>query len=829
MEVQKFRIKRINPDIHWEIPCSGGTNFWPINTSTNCSGVTMYNSTGIEVMSAINGDILNTFPEELKHCSPIDPCVILWNTGPNNSPNHCTSVDSFLYVLFKGLHVTFLGNTYSDSFNQTRSVIIIGNDSSSPINIAPNTFGCECLDQLGSEVSKISIFLSQDFNDIGHYSVWDGNISQQEVFANFTFSGVSSGGMDILVSNSTDFGYYEQLQQSPYTIDWGENLPGSIVQLMYFPNLTTQSLYTYSTPGQYRVTITQNSPWGPVSTVKIITVPLETYPVMAGSPISLTDPTLQMDQASPLTGPPIYDIFGNTVGFSGSSTGYFNDYPNMPLDSATHINQYSGMTFGPGSQGGLPCFTVSGITNSILGNFQTYTSLNTPNLPPGYNEGVVVPIGGDVVDPITNGFLTGVYGVITDAEPTFTAYTISSAANSSGTAADGDTPINFWDFTNGITIFEATSCGLDNLAWGAEECIACPSGDCEYCTTKDEYVDRGNIPGIMGTSIQIGPGTVTGDWSPSGNYSIADIVYDVTFNSCCCFMAVIDISSSDPWHGVAPVMMSEGVYDDAGVETHVWEACSPECVSCPPGTNTPCNDFTLGPPNIYSLGNTYTMGDFVQGEYGNCYQALVSGALDPPTGYTTTYTTQWDYIGCVSWICPVEGPVGDCDFDCIGINNILGIWQMNVALWGWAGGAWTSTFINYSENDVATYNGVCYVCLNDNIGALFPCSEWTIYGTPDISSQWQACPLPSSTSLECIMISGATLDTVDQYGAPITVTGEMFWGDCDTNLNDGTCFDPRWVCTAQYTCQGCYSILSDDPLYFTPLSFATEPECFSLL
>ena len=830
MEVQKFRIKRINPDIHWEIPCSGGTNFWPINTSSNCSGVTMFNTTGIEVMSAINGDILNTFPEELKHCSPIDPCIILWNTGPNNSPNHCTSIDGFLYTLFKGLNVTYLGNTYSDSFNQTKSVISISNTSTSPINIVPNTFGCECLDQLGEDVSKVPIFLSQDFNDIGHYSVWDGNISQQEVFANFTFSGVSSGGMGILVSNSTDFGYYEELQKSPYTIDWGEGLPTSVVQLMYFPNLTTQDIYTYTTPGTYKITITQDSPWGPLSTEKIITVPLETYPVMAGSPISVTNLTLQMDQTSPLTGPPIYDALGNVIGFSGSSTGYYNDYPNMPLDSATHINQYSGMTFGAGSQGGQPCFTISGVTDSILGNFQTYTSLNTPNLPPGYNEGVVVPIGGDVVDPITNGFLTGVYGVITSATTVYTAYTISSAANSTGTAADGDTPINFWDFTNGITIFEATSCGLDNLSWGAEECIACPSGDCEYCTTKDEYVDRGNIPGIMGTSIQIGPGTVIGDWSPSGNYVIGDIVYDVTFNSCCCYMAVIDINSTDPWFGTAPVMMDEGAYMDyqppnVGVKTHVWEACSPECVSCPPGTNTPCNDFTLGPTNIYSPGNTYNIGDFVQGPEGNCYQAIATGALSPPTGYTTQYTTEWDYIGCVSWICPVEGPVSDCDSDCVGVNNILGVWQMNNSSWGWLGGTWSSSFVNYSENDTANYNGACYVCLTDNVGGNFPCSQWTIYGTPDVSPQWQACPLPSSTSLDCIMISGATFDTFDQFGNPITVTGEMFWGDCDANLNDGTCFDIRYKCISQYTCQGCIPILSDDPLYFTPLSFATEPDC----
>lgn len=823
MEVQKFRIKRINPDIYWEIPCSGGTNFWPINTSTNCSGITMYNTTGVEVMSAINGDILNVFPEELKHCSPSDPCVILWNTGPNNSPNHCTSVDSFLYVLFKGLNVTYLGNTYSDSFNQTRSVINIGQSNSSPINITPSTFGCECLDQLGPDVSKVPIFLSQDFNDIGHYSVWDGNISQQEIFANFVYSGVSNNGYGVLVSNTTDFGYYEQLQKSPYTIDWGD---GTSVQHMYFPNLTTQDIKIYpTTPAKYKVTITQDSPWGPLSTEKILSLPLETYPFMAGP---LATPPFQMDQASPLQGPITYNLLGNPTGTQGTSTGYFNDYPDLPLDSATHINQYSGMTFGPGSVSGKPCFTVSGITTSILGNFQTYTNLNSPNLPPGFNLGVVVPIGGDVLDPITNEFLTGVYGVITAATTVYTAYTISSAANSSGTWADGDTPINFWDFTNGITIFEATSCGLDNLAWGAEECIACPSGDCEYCTTKDEYVDRGNILGIAGTSQTIGPGTVIGDWSPSGNYVIADIVYDVTYNSCCCFMAVINISSSDPWYGVAPVMMEEGVYNDGGVKTHVWEACSPDCVACPPGTNTPCNDFTLGPTNFYSQGNLYNAGDFVEGTEGNCYQALVTGILDPPTGYTTQFTTEWDYIGCVSWVCPTEGPELICDVECLYINGIFNVAQMNSNTFGWTGGAWVSGFGNYYENDTVTYNGVCYVCLSDNVGSSFPCSEWNFggnFGTPDISPHWQACPLPSSTSLDCIMISGATLDTVDQFGNPITVTGEMFWGDCDTNLTDGTCFESRWVCEEQYTCQGCYQILSDDPLYFTPLSFANEPLC----
>ena len=838
MDIQKFRIKRTNPDIHWELPCSGGTNFWPINTSINCSGVTMYATTGVDIMEAINGDILTTFPEELKHCSLIDPCVVLWNTGPSLSPNHCTSIDGFLYVLFQGLKVTYLGTTYTDSFDQVDSVISIGQSSSSPVNIEPSTFGCQCLNPLGDELSKIPVLISQDFNDIGHYSIWDGNISQKEVFANFVFSGVSNGGYGILVSNTTDFGYYEQLQQSPYTIDWGD---GTSNQYLYFPNLTTQAIKIYGppfTPGKYNVVITQDSPWGPLTTMKVLSIPQESYPIMAGSPISLTNPTLQMDQASPLQGPTTYDIFGNPSGFQGASTGYFNQYNvdipatggTMPMDAGTHINQYSGMTFGPGSLGGQPCYTVSGITTSILGNFQTYTPLNTPNLPPGYNAGITVPIGGDVEDPVTGGLLTGVYGVITLANAMYTAYTISSAANSTGTA-DGDTPIQFWDFTNGITIFEATSCGLDNLAWGAEECIACPSGDCEYCTTMDEYVDR-----VTGVPTNIGPGIVTGDWSPSGNYIIGDIVYDVTYNSCCCFIAVTNISSGDPWFGAAPVTMEEGKYNDAGVYTHVWEACSHDCVACPPGTQTPCDDFSVV-SYFYSPGNSYNNGNFVEDtETGNCYMYLGPDGTIPvtvPTGYTTQYATEWDYIGCVSWICPTEAPEVNCDVDCIANPPINGIWslaQMNIGGFGWPGGLWDPAFTNYIENDTANYLGICYVCIEENVGSSFPCSEWNyggFYGTPDVSTNWQACPLPSSTSMECIMISGATLDTFDQYGNPITITGFPVWIMCDDALASGTCFESKWKCVEQYSCQDCIQIYSDDPVYFTPLAFATEPECLA--
>ena len=92
----------------------------------------------------------------------------------------------------------------------------------------------------------------------------------------------------------------------------------------------------------------------------------------------------------------------------------------------------------------------------------------------------------------------------------------------------------------------------------------------------------------------------------------------------------------------------------------MWEACSDECVSCPGGTQSPCND-TSYPHNwpvsstdnkaaYYDSGNIYGIGDFARGGNGNCYKAKNPGTLAEPTGSTS----DWDYVGCVSWICPTD-------------------------------------------------------------------------------------------------------------------------------------------------------------------------------
>ena len=133
MEVYKYRIKKSNPSVYWTVPCTGGTNFYPINTSSNCSGLTMYNSTFSQVQTALQGD-MNNFPTELTACSSSNPCILLNDTttmpvyGPSAPLGNvqqvaspfCLDVESHPYVIFAGLNLfqsgvmTFTGESYND-------------------------------------------------------------------------------------------------------------------------------------------------------------------------------------------------------------------------------------------------------------------------------------------------------------------------------------------------------------------------------------------------------------------------------------------------------------------------------------------------------------------------------------------------------------------------------------------------------------------------------------------------------------------------------------------------------------------------------------------
>ena len=673
MEVYKYRIKRSNPSVYWTVPCTGGTNFYPINTSSNCSGLTMYNSTFSQVQNALQGD-MNNFPTELTACSSSNPCILLndtttlpvyaapppyGNTPPIASP-FCLDIESHPYVIFAGMNLfqagvqTFTGESYNDLisvFALTNSTLSQPLNQQTNANLVPNTVSCFCPQPVFDDLYQIPVLLDQDFNDIGHYDIWDGNLGQKDIFSNFIVTATTALGNQIQVYNTTDFGYYKSYQDSPYTINWGDcpcNCPvppcvnsfgDPCCETLQFPNLTNPVPHTYAGVGTRRITITHENQWGPTSVSQAITVPFMPYN------------TLQASGGIPASNAPVIGPNGPV----GTNT-YFGAYPFSPLDSGTDILQYSGMSpiFAGGNNSN--CYEVTGNTQSLLGAFQTYTSQQTGNLPPGYQINVDVPIMGDVLNPLTNLMEQGVMGRITEENTQYTAYTISIGTN---------TPITFYDFSNGVTLYEATSCGLDAFAFGAFDCVKCEIADCTYCETKDEYIDRiTNLP----QSISFNPmiNTNWGEWSATTNYVKGDIVFDSTWGECCCYMAVKDInqtgSTIDPWAGIKPTELVQGVWWFNGQPTeHIWEACTPECEACPEFTSIPCYDPTntwnayptttpVGPAGTYVNGSVYTTGQFTLGQFGNCYRALSGGTLPPPTGLTNNQ--YWDYIGCSSWVCP---------------------------------------------------------------------------------------------------------------------------------------------------------------------------------
>ena len=757
MEVYKYRIKKSNPSVYWTVPCTGGTNFYPINTSPNCSGLTMYNSTFSQVQNALQGD-MNNFPVELTACSTSNPCILLndtttmpvfgapppyGNTSPLASP-FCLDVESHPYVIFAGLNLfqsgimTFTGDSYNDLisvFSLTNSTLSKPLNQQTTANLTPNTVSCFCPQPVFNDLYQIPVMLDQDYNDIGHYDVWDGNMGQQDIFSNFIVTATTALGNKIKVTNTTDFGYYKSYQNSPYTIDWGDCPCNCLVppcinsfgdpccESLQFPNLTNPVPHTYAGVGTRRITITHENEWGPTSVSQAITVPFMPYNTLESQTYNAALNTGIAPSNAPVIGP------NGPVG----TNSYFGAYPFSPLDSGTDIMQYSGMStiFGGGNI--VDCFDVTGNTQSLLGAFQSYSTLQTGNLPPGYQAGVDVPLMGDVLNPLTNQIEQGVMGRILLENTQYTSYTISIGTN---------TPITFYDFSNGVTLYEAVSCGLDAFAFGAFDCVKCEIGDCTYCETKDEYIDRITT---LPEPISFNPGTNTnwGEWIGTTNYIKGDIVFDSTWGDCCCYMAVKDITQTggtiDPWAGIKPTAMVQGVWWFNGQPTeHIWEACTPECESCPDYTSIPCYDPTnswnafpttapVGPAGVYSNGNLYTTGQFTLGQWGNCYRALSGGTLPPPSGLTNN--TYWDYIGCSSWVCP-------------------------------------------------------------------PVSALTA----------------SSVSCELVPGTGST------NTGPCTTVGFTAYEDCTDAFYLGNCCEDRYICIDQYSCQGCSAMTSAHPLYNDPSS-----------
>ena len=111
----------------------------------------------------------------------------------------------------------------------------------------------------------IPILLTENINDIGYYSIFDGMVLQQETMLNFIFTG---DGNTICVYNTSDTEFRKYLEFSNYFIDWGDGVPEVFN--------TIPLCHTYPSSSNiedYVITLTGVSPWGTNKIRKTVYIP----------------------------------------------------------------------------------------------------------------------------------------------------------------------------------------------------------------------------------------------------------------------------------------------------------------------------------------------------------------------------------------------------------------------------------------------------------------------------------------------------------------------------------------------------------------------------
>jgi len=256
-------------------------------------------------------------------------------------------------------------------------------------------------DSLLTDLS-IPLFLSQDYMDVGYYSVFDGDISQYNETINFIFSGEPAQEMIICIYNTSN-NKANYLQETTYTVSWGDGvtedvnvfIPEAFCHL--YPEIGSETTYTISFSG------TNNM--GTFVVKKDVTVPWQTAPN--------------------------YNPYG-TVYFT-SNNGSWASSPSSqdyiyPFDADNTVSQQVSSNFVD-----VP-FVVSGQTSSRLNELQTWGLFDSFGTLTNYPIGQIIQIDENIT------------GVTNSMSSSYTAYTINS--------------LEYIDFPDGTSIFVCNTSGL---------------------------------------------------------------------------------------------------------------------------------------------------------------------------------------------------------------------------------------------------------------------------------------------------------------------------------------------------------------------------------
>tara|TARA_R110001583_G_scaffold79358_2_gene214352 strand:- start:6035 stop:7663 length:1629 start_codon:yes stop_codon:yes gene_type:complete len=305
----------------------------------------------------------------------------------------------------------------------------------------------------------LPILLTQDFNDIGVYTPWDGLIVQRDVINNFVYTGYNQ---TICVFNTSELELKRFLNFADYRVDWGDGSPPD-----YLNSSQTNVCHNYLTPNPTgnTVTLSQTNPWGTTRMKKIIKTPYYENPIIPNVFGAVTF-------APPNLGDPIgCDFILQNYIFSGDSNPDVYDHLSLRyVDTPFPVTGYS--------------------ESSQLQLFAQYGANYLPT------------IGNQITLPDDS------VGTVTEVNDDYTAYTINY--------------VNYIDYGGGSTYFEAMSFGINPNNVDYECCteVDSPPGeppcDCSTNPQIDCYICH---MGIDCFTIQFYLDTGWGPGSLSGNYA----------------------------------------------------------------------------------------------------------------------------------------------------------------------------------------------------------------------------------------------------------------------------------------------------------------------
>lgn len=114
----------------------------------------------------------------------------------------------------------------------------------------------------------IPIFLTQSINDLGTYSVFDGDILQKDVLNNFLYSASTLNPYNVFLYNTSGDLTISFLTFTNFFVDWGD---GSLVEQI--SNQPLSHIYP-TTPDTYTISFSGQNTWGTTVIQKEIFVPV---------------------------------------------------------------------------------------------------------------------------------------------------------------------------------------------------------------------------------------------------------------------------------------------------------------------------------------------------------------------------------------------------------------------------------------------------------------------------------------------------------------------------------------------------------------------------